>query len=177
MILGLSLSTFTLLHVLVSLVGIASGLVVILGLIAGKRLPRWTALFLATTALTSLSGFLFPFNGVTPGIVLGVLSLVLLLVAVIALYRGRLAGAWRGTYVINATLALYFNFFVLIAQLFAKVPALKAIAPTQSAPAFGITQLIVMAIFVSLAVLAFKRFRGESREGRQAWGSRSTSSD
>jgi hypothetical protein len=177
MVLGLSLSTFTFLHVLVSLVGIASGLVVILGLIAGKRLPRWTALFLATTALTSLSGFLFPFNGVTPGIVLGVLSLILLLVAVIALYRGRLAGAWRGTYVINATLALYFNFFVLIAQLFAKVPALKAIAPTQSAPAFGITQLIVMAIFVSLTVLAFKRFRGEPQERQQSWGSRSTSSD
>jgi hypothetical protein len=177
MVLGLSLSTFTFLHVLVSLIGIASGLIVVLGLIAGKRLPRWTALFLATTALTSLSGFLFPFKGVTPGIVLGVLSLILLSVAVISLYRGRLAGAWRGTYVINATLALYFNFFVLIAQLFAKVPALKAIAPTQSAPAFGITQLIVLAAFVSLTVLAFRRFRGEPRESRQAWDSRTTSSD
>jgi hypothetical protein len=177
MVLGLSLSTFTFLHVLVSLVSIASGFVVVLGLIAGKRLPRWTALFLATTALTSLSGFLFPFKGFTPAIGLGVLSLVLLSVAVIALYRGRLAGAWRGTYIINATLALYFNFFVLIVQLFAKVPALKAIAPTQSAPAFGITQLIVMAIFVSLAVLAFKRFRGEPRDISQIWDSRSTSTN
>jgi len=168
MILGLSLSTFTFLHVLVSLAGIGSGFVVVLGLIAGKRLPRWTALFLATTALTSLSGFLFPFKGVTPGIVLGVLSLVLLLVAVIALYRGRLAGAWRGTYVINATLALYFNFFVFIVQLFAKVPALRAIAPTQSAPAFGITQLIVLAIFVGMAILAFRRFNGEQRQNQRA---------
>jgi len=177
MILGLSLSAFTFLHVLISLIGIGSGFVVVLGLIAGKRLPRWTALFLASTALTSLTGFLFPYKGFTPAIGLGILSLVLLLVAVLALYRGRLAGAWRGTYVINATLALYFNFFVLIVQLFAKVPALKAIAPTQSAPAFGITQLVVMAIFVSLTVLAFKRFRGEPRESQQAWSSRSTSSD
>jgi len=164
MILGLTLSTFTFLHVLISLIGIGSGLVVVLGLIAGKRLPRWTALFLASTALTSLSGFLFPFKGVTPAIVLGVLSLFLLLLAVIALYGAHLNGAWRGTYVINAALALYFNFFVLIVQLFAKVPALRAIAPTQSAPAFGITQLVVMAIFAMLTVWAYKSFRRAPQE-------------
>ncbi len=177
MILGLSLSTFTILHVVVSLIGIASGFVVVLGLIAGKRLPRWTALFLITTALTSLTGFLFPNKTITPGIVLGVLSLISLLLAAIALYAGRLSGAWRGAYVIDAALSLYFNFFVLVAQLFAKVPALKAIAPTPAAPAFGIAQLIVLAFFAALTALAFKKFRADHPESQQSWGNRSSSAD
>jgi len=129
-------------------------------LIGARLLPRWTALFLATTALTSLTGFLFPNHSVTPGIVLGILSLIVLLLTTFALYARGLAGAWRGTYVVGAVLALYFNFFVLIAQAFRKVPALKAIAPTQSAPAFGITQLIVMAVFIVLGFMAFRRFPG-----------------
>jgi hypothetical protein len=177
MILGLSLSTFTFLHVLVSLIGIGSGFVVVLGLISGNRLPRWTALFLVTTALTSLSGFLFPNKTITPGIVLGVLSLISLLLAAIALYGGHLSGAWRGTYVIDAALSLYFNFFVLIAQLFNKVPALKAIAPSPAAPAFGITQLIVMAIFAALTILALKKFRESPRQQVRVWSDRSSSSD
>jgi hypothetical protein len=160
MILGLSTATFTLLHVILSLVGIASGFVAIFGLIGSKLLPRWTALFLVTTALTSLTGFLYPFKGVTPGIVLGILSLIVLMLAIVALYIRRLTGAWRGTYVINAVLALYFNFFVLIAQSFMKLPALKAIAPTQASPAFGISQLAALAIFVVLTILAFKRAPG-----------------
>lgn len=175
MILGLSLATFTFLHVVISLIGIASGFVVVLGLVAGKRLPRWTALFLATTALTSLSGFLFPFKGVTPGIVLGVLSLIALLLAMIALFGRRLAGPWRGAYVIDAALALYFNLFVLIAQLFAKVPALKVIAPTPAAPAFGITQLIVMAIFATLTFLAYRNFPKVQRASQQSWDRRTSS--
>ncbi len=160
MILGLSTSAFTILHVILSLVGIGAGLIAVFGMIGAKLLRRWNAFFLVTTVLTSLTGFLFPFKGVTPGIVLGILSMLALLLAMVALYGRKLAGAWRGTYVINACLALYFNVFVLFAQLFAKVPALKAIAPTPSSPAFGITQLLVMAVFVVLTILAFKRFRG-----------------
>ena len=119
-----------------------------------------TGFFLATTALTSITGFLFPFHGVTPAIILGVLSTIILMLATIALYGGKLAGGWRGTYVISASLALYFNVFVLFAQLFAKVPALKAIAPTQSSPAFGATQLIVLVAFIVLAIRSFRGFRG-----------------
>jgi len=159
MILGMSTAAFTLLHVILSLVGIGAGLIVVFGMIGAKRLPFWTALFLVTTALTSLTGFQFPNKTVTPGIVIGILSMIVLSPAIVALYGRGLAGAWRGTYVITASVALYFNVFVLFAQLFAKVPALKAIAPTQSSPAFGLTQLVVMALFVVLTIFAFKRFR------------------
>jgi hypothetical protein len=159
MILGLSLLMFTYLHVFLSLVGIGAGLVVIAGLIAGRMLRIVTALFFVSTVLTSVTGFLFPFKGVTPGIILGVLSLIALLVAIIALYGKGLSGAWRGAYVINVSVAEWFNVFVLFAQLFAKVPALKAIAPTQASPAFGITQLVVLVIFIVLTIRAFKGFR------------------
>jgi hypothetical protein len=159
MILGLSTSVFTLIHVILSLVGIGAGLIALLGLMGGKLYRGLTALFLVTTVLTSITGFLFPFHGMTPGIILGILSMVALLLAIVALYVGKLAGAWRGTYVISSSLALWFNFFVLVAQSFAKIPALKAIAPTQASPAFGITQLIVMVIFVVLTIRAVKRFR------------------
>jgi hypothetical protein len=159
MILGLSTAAFTLLHVIISLIGIGAGLIVVFGMIGAKRLPFWTALFLITTVLTSLTGFLFPNMTVTPGIIIGILSMIVLLLAVVALYARGLAGAWRGTYVITACIALYFNVFVLFAQLFAKVPALKAIAPTQASPVFGLTQLIVMAVSIVFTVLAFRKFR------------------
>lgn len=159
MILGMSTEVFTLLHVILSLAGIVAGLIAVLGLVGNRFSPGMTGFFLITTALTNITGFLYPFHGITPGIILGILSMIVLLLAAIALYGGKLVGGWRGTYVISATLALYFNVFVLFAQLFAKVPALKAIAPTQSSPAFGATQLVVMACFVVLAVLSFKRFR------------------
>jgi hypothetical protein len=162
MILGLSTGTFTALHVALSLVGIASGFIAILGMINARWLPRWNALFLATTVLTSVTGFLFPFKGVTPGIVVGILSMVVLIVAIIACYSRRLGGGWRGTYVISAALALYFNFFVLIVQSFEKVPALKSLAPTQSEAPFKIAQLLALVLFVVLTVLAFKRFRVET---------------
>ena len=159
MILGLSLEQFTYLHVFLSLVGIAAGIFIVFGLLTSRKLPILTALFLVTTVATSLTGFLFPFKGVTPGIILGILSLIVLILAIVALYVGKLAGAWRGTYVISACVAFYFNFFVLIAQSFAKVPALHAIAPTQASPAFGITQLAVLVIFILLTVRSFKKFR------------------
>ena len=159
MILGLSLAQFTFLHVFLSLVGIAAGIFIVFGLLTSRKLPILSALFLVTTAATSLTGFLFPFKGVTPGIILGILSLIVLILAIVALYVGKLAGAWRGTYVISACVAFYFNFFVLIAQSFAKVPALHAIAPTQASPAFGITQLAVLVIFILLTVRSFKKFR------------------
>jgi hypothetical protein len=160
MILGLSVSAFTILHVIISLIGIGSGLIVLLGMLGNRGLPGLTALFLITTVLTSLTGFLFPNKTITPGIVLGILSMIALVVAIIARYGRGLAGGWRGAYVVTACLALYFNVFVLFAQLFAKVPALKAIAPTQASPAFGVTQLLVMLVFIVLTIRAFKRFRG-----------------
>jgi hypothetical protein len=159
MILGMSTHLFTLIHVALSLLGIAAGLVAIIAL-TGNKISGLTGFFLITTALTSITGFLFPFHGVTPGIVLGILSMIVLLLAVVALYAGKLRGGWRGTYVISATLALYFNVFVLFAQLFAKVPALKAIAPTQSSPAFGGTQLVLLVLFIVLAVRSLKGFHG-----------------
>jgi hypothetical protein len=159
MVLGLSIAAFTVFHVILSLVGIGSGFVAVFGLINNRLLPRWTALFLITTILTSVTGFLFPFHGFDPAIGVGILSLIVLLLATVALYGGKLAGGWRGTYVVAAVIAQYFNVFVLFAQLFAKVPALKAIAPTQSSPAFGITQLVVLVGFIVLGTLAFKRFR------------------
>jgi hypothetical protein len=160
MILGLSVASFTIVHVVLSLVGIGSGFIAVFGLIGNRLLPRWTTLFLIATILTSVTGFLFPFHGFDPAIGVGILSLIVLLLATIALYGRKLAGGWRGTYVIAAVIAQYFNVFVLFAQLFAKVPALKAIAPTQSSPVFGATQLVVLAGFIVLGILAFKRFRG-----------------
>lgn len=158
MVLGMSLATFTLLHVLISLAGIGSGLVVIVGLISGKRLDGWTALFLITTVLTSLTGFLFPFHELLPSHKIGIISLLVLAIAIYARYGRHMAGAWRRTYVICATLALYFNVFVLVVQGFLKVPALKALAPTQTEAPFAVVQLIVLAAFIVLAIFAVKRF-------------------
>jgi hypothetical protein len=153
------IQTFTLIHVVISLLGIASGFVVIFGMIAGRRLNALTAFFLATTIATSVTGFGFPITGVTPGIVLGVISLVVLAVALSARYGAHLAGAWRLIYVITAVMAQYLNFFVLIVQSFQKVPALKALAPTQAEPPFAIAQAIALIAFIVLGVLAGKKFR------------------
>jgi hypothetical protein len=155
----LDIQTFTLIHVIISLLGIASGFVVIFGLIAAKRLNALTAFFLATTIATSVTGFGFPIKGVTPGIVVGVISLVVLAVAVYARYGRQLAGAWRLMYVITALIAQYLNFFVLIVQSFQKVPVLKALAPTQSEPPFAIAQGIALVAFIVLGIFAAKGFR------------------
>ncbi len=159
MILGMSLKMFTAVHVLISLLGIASGFIVIFGMLAAKRLNGWTALFLATTVLTSVTGFLFPFHGVTPGIVIGILSLVALAIAILARYSGHLDGVWRPVYVVATVIAQYLNFFVLIVQSFEKTPALKALAPTQSEPPFKITQLVFLVLFLVLGFFAVKKFR------------------
>jgi len=156
MIFGMTIFTFV--HVVLSLVGIFAGFVVVLGLITAKRLNGWTALFLVTTLLTSLTGFLFPFHKFLPSHGVGIVSVLVLAVTIPALYVFHLAGPWRRTYVIGAVIALYLNVFVLIAQLFMKVPALKALAPTGSEPPFLVTQVAVMLIFIVLGVFAAKRF-------------------
>lgn len=158
MILGMSTSTYTLLHVLISLVGIACGLIVVYGMLTANRMDRLTSAFLVTTALTSLTGFAFPNEHVTPGIVVGILSLAVLVISVLARYLRHMDGAWRPTYVITAVIALYFNCFVLVVQSFEKVPALHALAPTQKEPPFGITQLLLLAAFVVLTIMSAKRF-------------------
>ena len=154
-----NLSPFTKLHVVISLIGIVSGLVVMFGLLSSRKSNGWTALFLTSTALTSVTGLFFPFKGVTPGIVLAIISLLVLAVAIVARYARHLSGAWRWIYVVTAMISLYLNVFVLVAQLFQKVTALKALAPTQSEPPFAITQLVVLAMFVLLTILAAIRFR------------------
>ena len=159
--LGMSLSTFTLVHVLISLVGIASGLVVLFGLLSGKRLDGWTALFLITTVLTSVTGFGFPFDHLLPSHKVGIISLVLLAIAILARYGLHMAGAWRWIYVVTAVMALYLNVFVLVVQGFEKVPALKALAPTQSEPPFLVAQLLVLALFIVLGIFAVKKFHPE----------------
>jgi hypothetical protein len=159
MILGMTPLTFV--HVVLSLIGIFSGFVVVFGMLTGEKLDGWTALFLATTVLTSVTGFFFSFHKLLPSHVFGVISLLVLPVAMYARYSRQLAGGWRRTYVITAMIALYLNVFVLVAQLFMKVPALKAMAPTQSEPPFKLTQLVVLAVFVVLTFAAANKFRDE----------------
>jgi hypothetical protein len=166
MVLGIGLHTFTLIHVLISLLGIASGLVVMYGFFRNERFDRWTVVFLTTTALTSITGFLFPITGVTPAIRLGIVSLVVLAVAIVTRYPLHLA--WRRTYVITACAALYFNVFVLVVQSFEKVSALRALAPTQTEPPFAISQIFVLVMFVVLTVFAVKRFRVDTKTVRRS---------
>ena len=155
------LEIYTLLHVIISLIGIFSGLVVLFGLLGGKRLDCWTKWFLITTVLTSVTGFFFPFHGFTPAIGVGIISLLVLAVAIYARYPRQLAGHWRWIYVVSAVVALYFNVFVAVVQAFEKVPSLKAMAPTQTEPPFKLTQLVVLALFVVLGIVAVIRFRNE----------------
>lgn len=157
MIFGMTILTFV--HVLLSLVGIIAGFVVMLGLLSAKRLHGWTALFIWTTVATSATGFLFPFHKFLPSHGVGILSLVVLTVAIYALYGKHLTGGWRKAYAVNAMIALYLNVFVLIAQLFMKVPAIKALAPTQTEAPFKEAQLVVLLAFVVLTILAAMRFR------------------
>src|SRR6266542_1628922 len=155
------MTTFTLIHVLLSLVGIFAGLVVAGGLVAGERLDGWTGVFLVTTVLTNVTGFGFPFVTFLPSHAIGIISLVVLLIVIVARYWKHLTGAWRRVYVVGAVLALYLNVFVLLAQLFRRLPALIAAAPTQKEPPFLVTQLVVLALFVWLGRAALKGFRGQ----------------
>ena len=152
------MSAFTLFHVALSLLGILSGLIVLFGLLTAKRLDGWTAVFLITTVLTSVTGFLFPFHKLLPSHILGILSLVLLSVAIYARYSKKLVGGWSRVYAATSVLALYLNVFVLIAQLFMKVPALHALAPTGTEGPFKITQLTFLVLFLLFTVLAAKKF-------------------
>jgi hypothetical protein len=167
-IFGMTLGTYTFLHALISLVGIGSGLIVMFGLISGKRLDGWTGLFLVTTVLTSVTGFGFPFNHLLPSHIVGILSLVILAAAIPARYLFHLAGSWRWIYVVGAGMALYFNVFVLVVQAFEKVSVLKALAPTQKEPPFLIAQLVALLIFVVLILFATKRFHLAAEPARAA---------
>jgi hypothetical protein len=158
MILGMSVSAFTILHVVISLVGVAAGLVALVGMFSSNRLGRWTALFLAATVLTSVTGFLFPISSFTPALAVGALSLMVLAAALLGLYVFHLGGTWRAIYVAGAVVALYFNVFVLVVQAFQKLPFLQPLAPTQSEPPFVVTQVAVLVIFAVLGLFAVKRF-------------------
>ncbi len=154
----MALRIFTWVHVAISLVAIAAGLVVVCGLLAGQPMDGWTLVFLVTTVLTSVTGFGFPFDRLLPSHVLGIISLVVLAVALVARYSFHLDGAWRWIYVVGAVLALYLNVFVLIVQAFQKVPSLKSKAPTQSEPPFVVTQLVALAVFVGVGIAAVMKF-------------------
>ena len=159
---GIPTETFLQIHVGVSLVAIVSGLIALYGLLSGKVLSGWTALFLVTTILTSVTGFPLPPFGWDPARTLGVILLVLTAAAVLALYVYHLAGAWRPIYVITAVASLYLNCFVGVVQAFQKIPAIKALAPTQSEPPFLIAQVAVLVAFVVLGVVAAVRFHPQT---------------
>jgi hypothetical protein len=152
------LDALTLFHVVLSLIGIASGFAVVYGLLS-SRVHGWTNLFIWTTVATSVTGFFFPFHKFLPSHGVGILSLIVLAIAILGLYRFRLAGGWRRTYAISVVIALYFNVFVLVVQLFLKVPSLNALAPTQSEAPFQIAQGIVLIVFVVLGIRAAMKFR------------------
>ncbi|HVP88704.1 MAG TPA: hypothetical protein VMU79_11565 [Casimicrobiaceae bacterium] len=158
MILGMSTSAFTTLHVVLSLIGIAAGFVVLAGMFVSKRFDGWTAVFLATTILTSVTGYFFPVDKVLPSHIVGALSLIALALAVLGFYRYRLEGSWRWIYVVTAIVALWFNVFVAVAQSFAKIAFLHSLAPTQSEAPFVISQLVVLVAFVALGIGAVRSF-------------------
>jgi hypothetical protein len=153
------MTSYTIVHALIGLIGIASGFVVVGGVLALKRLDRWTAVFLATTVATSATGFGFPFEHLLPSHIVGVISLLVLGVAIFARYPRQLAGRWRPTYVVSAVLALYLNVFVGIVQAFLKIPVLHRMAPTQSEPPFVATELITLGLFVVVAIAGVVRSR------------------
>jgi hypothetical protein len=155
------LQIYTAIHTLISLIAIFTGLVVAIGMLASKRLDNWTKWFLITAVATTVTGFFFPFHGFTPAIGLGIISLPFLALTIFARYPKQLAGPWRGIYATGAVICLYFNVFVLVVQLFEKVPTLRSIAPTQTESPFKLTQLIVLAIFVLLGIVALVRFHPE----------------
>jgi hypothetical protein len=171
MILGMTTSTFTLVHVLISLAGIGSGFIVVYGLLIGKRLNGWNSIFLVTTILTSVTGFLFPVEHILPSHIVGTISLVVLAVALVARYGRHLERSWRWIYVVCTVLALYLNVFIAVVQSFLKIPAAHALAPTQKEPPFLVTQLIIMAIFAVIGFLAVKKFHIEPIAAPAAWRS------
>lgn len=162
MILGMSIATFTIVHVIISLIAIATGLVVFAGLMRSESQPGWTAAFLITTILTSVTGFMFPISVLTPALITGAISLTVLAVTLLALYVFRLMRAWRWVYVITALAALYFNCLVLVVQSFQKIPFLHALAPTQSEAPFLAAQTVVLVLFLIFGFFAVRRFHPEA---------------
>jgi len=163
MVLGMSLATYTLLHVVISLIGIVSGLIVIFSLLNNKRPGVMTSLFLITTALTSITGFFFPVEHLLPSHIIGIISLVDLAIAVPSLYVFHLAGVWRKTFIITSAIALYFNCFVLVVQSFLKVPALHSLAPNGKEPPFAVAQLLLLGAFIVLTTLAVRKFQPSAK--------------
>jgi hypothetical protein len=171
MILGMSVAAFTQLHVIISLIAILSGILVVLAMLSARLMPGMTTLFLILTVATSVTGFMFPtpvdaprvIGSLDPANVVGVISLIFLALAILALYSYKLAGSWRAIYVISAIVALYFNCFVLVAQSFQKIAFLHALAPTQKEPPFAVAQVILLILFVGLGIAAFRKFRPLSR--------------
>jgi hypothetical protein len=166
MILGMSTSAFTLLHVVLSLIGIAAGFVVAAGMLGANRRDGWTAVFLATTVLTSVTGYFFPRDHILPSHVVGAISLIVLAVAIVAFYRYRLEGPWRWLYVVTALIALYLNVFVTVFQSFLKIPFLNALAPTQAEPPFIVAQVLVLLAFIAMGFVALRAFRPAGEVGR-----------
>jgi hypothetical protein len=156
---AMPMTTFTTIHVLLSLMGVVSGLVVLFGLITANAMSRWTLLFLVTTLATSVTGFFFPFHGFTPALGVGTLSVFILIAAIGARYRFRLMDGWRWVYVVGAVTALYFNSFVLVVQAFLKIPGLHVLAPTGSEGPFVLAQALVLAFYLVTGALAIKGFR------------------
>ena len=161
MILGMSLATFTTVHVILSLIGIVSGIIVVLGMLGGRHLGGLTEVFLATTVLTSVTGFLFPFTSLLPSHIVGIISLVVLAFTLLALYAFQLAGAWRWVYVATAVIALYLNAFVGVVQAFQKLALLQPLAPTQSEPPFLVAQVLVLIVFLLAGFLALRAYHPE----------------
>ena len=167
MILGMSVAAFTQLHVIISLVAIISGIIVALGMLSARLMPGMTTLFLITTVATSVTGFMFDtpvdaprvIGSLDPAKIIGLISLIFLGLAILALYGYKLAGSWRGVYVISAIVALYFNCFVLVVQSFQKIAFFHALAPTQKEPPFAVAQLMLLIVFIGLGIAAFKKFR------------------
>jgi hypothetical protein len=159
------LQIYTIIHTLISLAAIFSGLVVVFGMLAGDRLDVWTKWFLVTAVATTITGFFFPFHGFTPAIGLGIISLPFLALTIFARYPKHLAGPWRWIYVIGAVICLYFNLFVLVVQAFEKIPVLHAVAPTQTESPFKLTQLVVILLSTLLAIIAAIRFHPERAYG------------
>jgi len=155
------LHIYTIIHTLISFVAIVTGFVVLFGLLAGQRLSGWTKWFLIAAVATTVTGFFFPFHSLTPAFKLGIISAFVLAITIYARYPRHLAGAWRWIYVVGAVISLYFNVFVLVVQSFEKIPALHAIAPTQTEQPFKLTQLIALAVFVLLGIVAVIRFHPE----------------
>ena len=166
MILGMSVATFTLVHVLLSLIGIVAGLVAVLAMTRSRLLTGWTFAFLSTTVLTSVTGYFFPVDKILPSHIVGAISLAALAIALVALYRYGATGPWRWIYAVTAVVSLYLNVFVLVVQAFLKVPALKALAPTQSEPPFAVAQGIVLVAFIVIGYLAVRRFQPQVAQAK-----------